>query len=77
MEKGLLSSNRNRGGRGVKEKSGGSIDVSAKVNNGVDEGTTTSSNVAMNTQGSANDTTQVTGVMPSAADGPVLSSSGC
>ncbi|GJS49561.1 zf-CCHC domain-containing protein [Tanacetum coccineum] len=54
MERGFLSSKGNGGGRGVKEKSGGSIDVSAKVNNGLDDGTTTSSNVAMNKQGSAN-----------------------
>nr|GEZ29850.1 hypothetical protein [Tanacetum cinerariifolium] len=46
------------------------------VNNEVDEGRTTSSNVAMNTQGSANDTTHVTGVIPFAAYGHVLSSSG-
>ncbi|GKF49766.1 hypothetical protein Tco_0143017, partial [Tanacetum coccineum] len=71
MERGFLSSKGCGGGRGVKEKSGGSIDVSVKVNNEVDEGTTTSSNVATNTHGSTKDTTQVT-----AADGPVLSRSG-
>ncbi|GJY14155.1 zinc finger, CCHC-type containing protein [Tanacetum coccineum] len=76
MERGFLSSKGCGGGRGVKEKSGGSIDVSVKVNNEVDEGTTTSSNVATNTHGSTKDTTQVTSVMSSAADGPVLSRSG-
>ncbi|GJS47822.1 retrovirus-related pol polyprotein from transposon TNT 1-94 [Tanacetum coccineum] len=75
MERGFLSSKGSRGGRGVKEKSGGSINVSAKVNNEVDEGTTTSSNVVTNTHGSANDTTHVTGVTPSAADGLVVSRS--
>ncbi|GKD32011.1 hypothetical protein Tco_1242789 [Tanacetum coccineum] len=71
MERGFLSSKGCGGGRGVKEKSRGSINVSAEVKNGVDEGMTTSSNVATNTQGSVNDTTQVTGVMPYDADGPV------
>ncbi|GKD33087.1 putative reverse transcriptase domain-containing protein [Tanacetum coccineum] len=50
MERVFLSPKGSGGGRGVKEKIGGSVDVSAKVNNGVDEGTTTSSNLAMNTQ---------------------------
>ncbi|GKC27344.1 hypothetical protein Tco_1034638 [Tanacetum coccineum] len=71
MERGFLSLKGSGGGRGVKEKSRGSINVSAEVKNGVDEGMTTSSNVATNTQGSVNDTTQVTGVMPYDADGPV------
>ncbi|GKE34127.1 retrotransposon protein, putative, ty1-copia subclass, partial [Tanacetum coccineum] len=63
---------------GVKEKSRGSIDVSAKVNNGVDEGTNTSSNVATNTHvalesdGTLNDVTPVfaviEGVTPSVVD---------
>nr|GEW42159.1 hypothetical protein [Tanacetum cinerariifolium] len=74
-ERGLLSL-KGSGRRGVNEKSGGPIDVSAKVNNRVDEGTTTSSNVVPNTHDSANDTTQVTGVMPSAVDGLVKSRSG-
>ncbi|GJR62893.1 zinc finger, CCHC-type containing protein [Tanacetum coccineum] len=58
-----------RGGRRVKEKSRGSIDVSVKVNNGVDEGTTTSSNVATNTHvasesdGTLNEVTPVSDVM--------------
>ncbi|GJS57796.1 serine/threonine-protein kinase HT1-like protein [Tanacetum coccineum] len=64
-------------GRVVKEKSRGSIDISAKVNNGVDERMTTSSNVTTNTQSLANDTTRVTGVMPSAIDGPILGVFGC
>nr|GEW42160.1 hypothetical protein [Tanacetum cinerariifolium] len=75
MERGFLSL-KGSGRRGVKEKSGGPIDVSAKVNNRVDEGTTASSNVVPNTHDSANDTTQVTGVTPSAVDGLVKSRSG-
>nr|GEY21070.1 hypothetical protein [Tanacetum cinerariifolium] len=71
-ERGFLSSKGSGRGRGVKEKVGGSIDVSAKVNNGADEGTTTLSNVATNTQGSDNDTTKVTSVMPSDAHGPIM-----
>ncbi|GJS45967.1 reverse transcriptase domain-containing protein [Tanacetum coccineum] len=76
MESGFLSLKESGGGKGVKEKSGGSIDVLAKLNTRVDEGTTNSSNVVTNTHGLANDTTQVIGVTPSTADGPVVSRSG-
>nr|GEZ60088.1 hypothetical protein [Tanacetum cinerariifolium] len=43
MERGFLSRKKSGGRKSVNEKSGGSIDVSAKKHNGVDEGTTTSS----------------------------------
>ncbi|GKB70335.1 hypothetical protein Tco_1208501 [Tanacetum coccineum] len=50
MERVFLSLKGSEGGRGVKEKCGGFVDVLAKDDNGVDEVTNTSSNVAMNTQ---------------------------
>ncbi|GKA44567.1 hypothetical protein Tco_0737291 [Tanacetum coccineum] len=50
MERGFLSLKGSDGGRGVKVKRGGSFDVSAKDDNGIHEGTNTSSNVATNTQ---------------------------